>query len=306
MASLHEIAHAAPRLAWRPVLPAGWTAGGVQIATVLRLMPRATAIAVGVVAWVVWLGGGSPVDAIAYWTVDPLDPYHLRSTTEYVYTPAFAQAIAPLLGLPFDAFVAAIRGLELVALYALVGPLLPLVLLLSPVASDISAGNVNIALTAAAWYGLRRPGLWAFALLTKLTPGIGVLWFAFRREWRSFGIALGVTVAIVTLSFAIAPAAWFDYPGFLVAFDPVAPSAVAVRLPIAVVLLWWGARSGRAWVIPLVVLLALPRLTMISPCVLVPLANRAAWRRVPRRPRGNPDNELPHPPNSAAYTARRG
>ena len=44
---------------------------------------------------------------------------------------------------------------------------------------------------------MRHPAAWAFPLLTKVTTGVGVLWFAFRRDWRSLGIAIGATAVIV-------------------------------------------------------------------------------------------------------------
>ena len=57
-------------------------------------------------------------------------------------------------------------------------------------------------------HAFRWPGTWSFVLLTKVTPGIGLLWFAARREWRNLAIALGVTAAIVAVSMAIDPALW--------------------------------------------------------------------------------------------------
>jgi len=59
--------------------------------------------------------------------------------------------------------------------------------------------------------GFRWPGAWSFLLLTKVTPGIGVLWFAVRREWHSFGIALATTLLVVVISFALAPHLWFQW-----------------------------------------------------------------------------------------------
>ena len=50
---------------------------------------------------------------------------------------------------------------------------------------------------------------------SKVTPGIGLLWFLLRREWRSLAIALGTTLAIVVGSFLLAPSAWFDWYSFL-------------------------------------------------------------------------------------------
>jgi len=31
--------------------------------------------------------------------------------------------------------------------------------------------------------GFRYPAAWALVLITKVTPGIGLVWFAVRREW---------------------------------------------------------------------------------------------------------------------------
>ena len=51
--------------------------------------------------------------------------------------------------------------------------------------------------------GFRYPWTWGFVLLTKVTPGIGLLWFAVRREWRALAIALGVTGVIVAVSLVL-------------------------------------------------------------------------------------------------------
>ena len=69
-----------------------------------------------------------------------------------------------------------------------------------PVSQEILIGNIHLLLAAAIVLGFRWPGTWAFVLLTKVTPGVGLLWFAVRREWRSLGIALGATAAIVAVS----------------------------------------------------------------------------------------------------------
>ncbi len=61
-------------------------------------------------------------------------------------------------------------------------------------------GNVHMLLALAIVLGFRWPATWSFVLLTKVTPGIGLLWFAVRREWRSLAIALGATAVLVTLS----------------------------------------------------------------------------------------------------------
>ena len=43
--------------------------------------------------------------------------------------------------------------------------------------------------------GLRHSAAWAFPLLTKVLPGVGMVWHVVRREWGSLAIATGVTLA---------------------------------------------------------------------------------------------------------------
>ena len=63
--------------------------------------------------------------------------------------------------------------------------------------------DIHLLIAAAVVLSFRFPAAWSFVLLTKVTPAVGVLWFAFRREWRSFAIAIGGTAAIVAVSVAI-------------------------------------------------------------------------------------------------------
>ena len=85
----------------------------------------------------------------------------------------------------------------------------------SPVASEIDAANIHLLIGAAAIYGLRRPGAWALVVLTKVTPGVGLLWFVVRRDWTALRTALLVTAAIVAVSAVLSPGAWVDWLGAL-------------------------------------------------------------------------------------------
>jgi hypothetical protein len=78
------------------------------------------------------------------------------------------------------------------------GPFTLPAIMLPPIADEITLGNIHAFMGLAVIAGLRWPGFWAFMLLTKVTPGVGLLWFVFRREWRSLAIAIGVTAAIAT------------------------------------------------------------------------------------------------------------
>jgi hypothetical protein len=224
---------------------------------------------VAIVAWAepfAWGTLGSGHDARPYWTSTLARPYDnatLGAFGAYLYSPAFLQVIAPLRALPWLGFVGAWEAILVLATAALSGPALlaPVALVLLP---EFWGGNITILLALAIVAGFRWPAVWAFVLLTKVTPGVGLLWFAVRREWRSLGVALGATLAVVALSFVVLPDAWRRWVDVLAAgpFTAVTsgsfPVPFVVRLPAAVVLVIWGARTDRRWVVPVACLLALP------------------------------------------------
>ena len=141
---------------------------------------------------------------------DPADPYLHSNWTDpiaYVYSPAFLQLVSPLTALPWQAFMAVWTAILIGAVWYLCGPrFFALGLLIG--AMEIAGGNIHLLETVAIVVGFRFPAAWAFVLLTKISPGVGLLWFAVRREWRSLAIALGATAAIVAISFVFMPAAW--------------------------------------------------------------------------------------------------
>ncbi|MEZ4597157.1 MAG: hypothetical protein R3C32_10255 [Chloroflexota bacterium] len=103
----------------------------------------------------------------------------------YLYSPAFLPgALAPLRSalvarLPVRVDDAAAAGAALALRTALFGPLIVLTF------PELWGGNITILLAAMIVVGFVRPGAWAFALLTKVTPALRLLWFAVRREWRA-------------------------------------------------------------------------------------------------------------------------
>jgi hypothetical protein len=140
--------------------------------------------------------------------------------------------------------------------------------------------------------GFRFSGTWAFPLLTKVTPGVGVLWFAIRREWRAVAIALVTTAGVVVLSFLTTPPGeWLEWGRVLAgnAGAPIdsgsLPVPLLVRLPVAVALVWWAARSDRRWVLPIACLLALPVIWYGSLSLLLAVIPLAAprWTEWPWR-----------------------
>ncbi|MGZ8528099.1 MAG: glycosyltransferase family 87 protein [Candidatus Limnocylindrales bacterium] len=213
---------------------------------------------------------GIPVDAWCYYFINPAAPYW-KTAYAFLYSPAAAQAMVPLQLLSFEAFVALLRGAELLAVFALAGPLVPLVVFWSPLASEINAANINILIVAVAVWGLRWPWLWSFVLLTKVAPGVGLLWFVARREWRHLGVALGVTAVISIMSFALAPGSWFEWVAYMTTLAPSDGVPLWVRLGMAAAIVVWGALTDRPWTVVLAVTIATPRLYLQTPAMLVGL-----------------------------------
>jgi hypothetical protein len=235
-------------------------------------------------------------DARSYYGLDLSNLYAGRTDWNtigaYPYSPAFAQLVWPLNLLPWPLFVAAWTLILLATVFGLTGPRLFL-LGLVVAAMEIAGGNISLLLTAAIVLGFRWPAMWAFVLLTKITPGIGLLWFALRREWRSLAIALGATAAVVAVSYVLMPGAWRDWIELLIANQgkggtwAAIPIPLIVRGPIGVALLVWGAPRNQRWVVPVAAMLALPALWYGSLTMLlgvIPLTTpderRRGWARV--------------------------
>jgi hypothetical protein len=217
-------------------------------------------------------------EAYCYWLPALADPYARADWTQpfaYVYSPAFLQGIAGLKALPWPAFLAAWTAILLLAVRYLVGHRLWAVAIAFAVL-ELMGGNIHLLLAIAIVAGFRWPAAWAFVLLTKVTPGVGLLWFAVRGEWRNLAIALGATAAIVAVSWAVAPAAWAAWLDVLsasttktVGLWAALPVPLWLRLPVAVVLVAWGARTDRRWTLPVAALLALPALWFGSASMLL-------------------------------------
>jgi hypothetical protein len=235
------------------------------------IVVQAIGLGLAVAVLITWTQtGGTPVDAWCYYGMDPSNPYD--PTKCFLYSPPVAQVMAVIQSLvPFEAFYTAVRVVEMIALAMLSGPAVGLLLAIPAVEIELNAANVNLLLTLAVVAGFRYPWTWAFVILTKLTPGICLLWFAVRREWRNLGIALGVTAVITAISFVVAPWMWFDYIRGLAAAPDESAITVWVRLPLAILVVIWGARKDHRWAMIVAVFLALPRWYFLSPVVLVGL-----------------------------------
>lgn len=247
--------------------------------------------AAGIAAWLGYiLEFPLALDAHAYFAADLR---HLYGGAEgrydtYPYSPAFAQALEPLRWPGWDVFRTVWRGLELAALVWFTGPLVGLAIFVWPVALEVNLGNIHLLLAAAIVAGFRWPALWSFVLLTKITPGIGLLWFVVRREWRSLAIALGATAAMAGVSFVVAPGLWFDWITSLalqqgpVDVDLFLTAPLIVRVGIAAALVVWGAQRDKRWTVLVAAFIALPYVWMPAVVMLVglvPLLGPAAYVR---------------------------
>jgi hypothetical protein len=242
---------------------------------------RDAAVLLGIIAaatywWYLTSTGGLPVDVHAYWAADPNNLYvHGPGPADdaYLYAPSFEFLVGWWRGIPFEAYAAIWRAVLLVMLVWLAGPFTLPVMLTVPVASEINAANIQIPLALAVVLGFRWSAAWAFVLLTKVSPGIGLIWFVFRREWRNLAIAIGVTIAIAAVSFLLMPRAWFEYVTLLTSHPApsVAPYYLPLwtRLPVALAFVVIGSWRGWKWAIVVGATLALPVYWITSSAMFV-------------------------------------
>lgn len=216
-------------------------------------------------------------DALSYWSIDFTDLYGRTFDNNFTlgafrYTPPIAFLFAPLTLLPWWLFLwiwlAAIVGtvVWLGGRWALALFALPFVAL------ELEHGNVHVLMAAAVALGFSHPWAWSFVVLTKVTPGIGLIWFAARREWRALAIALGITAAISAGTFVVAPHYWEDWIASLLSnVDQPQPFSIPppapVRLPLAALLVFWGARTDRPWTVPVAATIGLPIIWPHGLCV---------------------------------------
>jgi hypothetical protein len=212
--------------------------------------------------------GSLGFDIVAYWSVDLVDPYHgnVGDLGFFAYAPPVALVLAPFTALSFPVFATGWYVLLVTTLAWLGRRQMLMLLAFPPVALDLYHGNIHLLLAAAIVLGMRYPAAWSFVLLTKVTPGIGLLWFAARREWRSLAIALSATALIAATTFVFLPGQWLGWLQMLGLSAgtpppwPALPVPLVLRLPVAALIVLWGARRGARWTVPVAAALSLPAL----------------------------------------------
>jgi hypothetical protein len=213
--------------------------------------------------WAYLNHGVHGVDSKAYWAAARHSRLYSERPGElgaYLYSPAFATAIWPLAQLPRGVFVGVWMVLEGATFVWLLKPLgirwgVPAFCLCM---AEIVIGNIYSFLAVVAVIGLRRPAVWALPLLTKITPGLGPVWFLARKEWRMLAASMAVTAIIVSASVALTPHQWVDWFNFLADHKGENHLLLPVRAALAVVLTFWAARRNAQWLIVVAMLLANP------------------------------------------------
>jgi hypothetical protein len=254
----------------------------------VRLAVRAVALGWIVFFWVFLQtaqAGFVETDAQAYWGFSFDELYRgvqLGDQGAFLYSPLVAWLFAPFSWMPYEVFYALLTAVSLVALVWMLGPELgALALLLQPVSNEVARGNIHLLMAAAIVIGLRYPAAWAWVLLTKVTPGIGLLWFAFRREWRALLTAVAWTGALVAVSFVVAPDLWIRWLAFLADnAEATRPSVLEIgvlpRIALAVAVLALGAWRSQPAIVPVAAMLALPAIWVNSLAMLVAVV--PLWR----------------------------
>ena len=250
---------------WRAAKPALAIAGGAYL----------LGSVLGIIPFTLQRGVAPGLDTVVYWAADLDNLYagaQIGERDAFLYSPVFAQVLFPLRFLPFEVAYGLWLG---VSIAALVWMRVAWTLAFPPVLADLYWGNVHVFYALVIVLGFRVAALWALPILTKVVSGIGVLWFAFRAEWRPFAIALGASAAIALISFVLAPGLWFDWFDSLIAnsgretgmrFDIV---PLPIRLAGGLAILFWGARTDRRWTVPIAVFLASPTMWPGTGAVLV-------------------------------------
>lgn len=222
----------------------------------------------------------APIDGDLYWQAS-LGHLYTGPFQGYVYPPPLAQLLAPAHVLGYGLFTFLWTLSHFAALWycarpwswlilaggilgALTGRVLPY---------DISAvmgyalnGNVQLYIAAACVAMFRHPGSMALPILTKMGPGIGVLWWVFRREWWPLLVSIAVTAVIFGVSLLLAPGLWSEWLVYTLA-NRDAPSPIplvavpfGIRVLMSVALLAWAAPRDHRWAVPIAAGWAIPAL----------------------------------------------
>lgn len=233
------------------------------------------------------LSGGAGYDFFAYWSVNPADPYTIKEGFgAFHYAPPLVWLVGPLKLVPWPAAYWLWFGLLFLVLVWLARDWALAWLAFPPVVLELYHGNIHLLIAAALVLMLRRPPAFLFLALSKVSPGIVALWWLVRREWRPLAIALGASAAVIALSFALAPALWWEYLTHISSEANHAPNLIPIplvlRLPFAAAIVVLAARLDRPWLLAPAIVLALPLLWIHGFAALVAITPLVRMERAAR------------------------
>lgn len=145
-------------------------------------------------------------DAAIYWSASLDQLYPVRWDTAgapgvagFLYPPPLALVLVPLHVLPWPIVQVAWTTVLFGCLWLLAGRLAwiavagGVIAVIRPELPGVFGsilgyalnGNIQLLIGVAVVVSFRWPAAWSFPLLTKVGPGIGILWYVARREWGS-------------------------------------------------------------------------------------------------------------------------
>ena len=219
---------------------------------------------------------GHGYDFYAYWSIDPAHPYVMTENFgAFHYPPPFVWLFAPLRLVSFETGYLVWTAFNVGALIWLTRRWALAWLLFPPVTTEIFHGNIHLLIAAALVLGFRFTAAWTLVALAKITTSIIGLWPLLRGEWRAAAV-LAATVAVISVpSLIVAPGLWAEWISHLFtrSAQPIHWGAeigipLLIRLVAALVLILWGSRRDRRWVLAPVVALAMPILWVHGLAVL--------------------------------------
>ena len=227
---------------------------------------------------------GPGFDFYAYWSVDPHDPYRITDGLgAFHYAPPVIWLAEPFRLVPFDVGYVIWTALMVALLiwmtrsWALAWCAFP------PVAAELFHGNIDLLLAAALVAGFRVPAAWVLLPITKITTGVNLLWPLLRRDGRALAIVALTAAIVVGASVALQGVdvwrAWVEHLqtrlGRPEAGGALIDISLWLRLPLAIAVMAWASVTGRRWLVPFGVVLAMPLLWFHALSALV--ATQPLW-----------------------------
>ena len=245
------------RAVWDALIP------GALLFMTMQVVVHARGAMIGADSHAYWVAARHPE---TWYTLPP------EYRDAFLYAPVFAQVLVPLGQLPWPVFQGAWIAGQTAVLCWLLAPLgWRRALSVAPfLVSDLLVGNLYFFFAAALVLAVRRePGALALPALTKIAPAVVGVWFLVRGEWRPLLRAVTATLVIVLLSCALAPEAWMAWLTFLSTSAEDRGLMAGLRLLLALAVVVYAAKTGRAWLLAPALILACPVLGGYGPLAVL-------------------------------------